>query len=127
MNSFMRDRYGTDDLNFFMMFLGFLLWGINLFLNNFIILLASVFLNIFFCFRIFSKNIPARRKELNFFNKYYHRYKQAISIIHKNLFKKDKNYYAICRNCRQTLRLPKGKGKIEVSCPKCGYKFDKRT
>jgi len=127
MNSFMRDRYGTDDLNFFMMLLGFLLWGINLFLNNFIILLASVFLNIFFCFRIFSKNIPARRKELNFFNKYYHRYKQAISIIHKNLFKKDKNYYAICRNCRQTLRLPKGKGKIEVSCPKCGYKFDKRT
>ena len=97
--SFMRNRYGMDDLNFALMFLYFIIWLFNLFFRNqivsYIILMLIVII---------------------FFN-----------IIKRNLSRKDNHYYAICRNCRQTLRLPKGKGNIEVTCPKCGYHFDKRT
>lgn len=32
-----------------------------------------------------------------------------------------------CPNCKQKLRVPKGKGKIMITCTYCGHKFQKRT
>lgn len=33
----------------------------------------------------------------------------------------------VCSKCHQKVRVPKGKGKIEITCPKCNYKFIKRS
>ena len=35
--------------------------------------------------------------------------------------------YFSCPKCRQSVRVPKGKGKIAISCPKCREKFIKKT
>ena len=32
-----------------------------------------------------------------------------------------------CKQCGVTIRIPKGQGQIEITCPKCGYKFVDRT
>ena len=37
------------------------------------------------------------------------------------------NRYFSCPKCRQMVRVPKGKGKINIRCPKCGEKFMKKT
>ena len=77
-------------------------------------------------FRIFSKNISRRYAENQ-------KYVQLIAPITKkvNFFKRkrqDKTHkYYKCPTCKQVVRVPKGRGKIEISCPKCHTKFVKRT
>ena len=31
------------------------------------------------------------------------------------------------RSCREVVRVPRGKGKIRITCPRCGYAFEKKT
>jgi Zn finger protein HypA/HybF involved in hydrogenase expression len=78
-------------------------------------------------YRMFSKDIEKRRLE---------NYKFAILIspIYGRFHKLSSRFQAArthrhfkCPNCQATLRVPKGKSKIMVTCPKCGNKFEKRT
>ena len=42
-------------------------------------------------------------------------------------FKDKEHCYFRCPSCHQQVRVPKGKGHIEICCPKCGTKFIKNT
>ena len=90
-----------------------------------ICLLNSVILIFIALFRAFSKNKRKRAMEqLKFFN--------LISPIYSRLLKfasKDrKNYiYFKCKNCKQELRIPRGKGKIKVICPHCKHEEIKKS
>lgn len=35
--------------------------------------------------------------------------------------------YFLCPNCKQTVRVPRGRGQITITCPKCKQKFDKKV
>lgn len=69
-------------------------------------------------FRVFSKNLPKRQAEnaryLNWWNRQKQRWQQ----------RKTHRIYA-CPRCKTTLRVPKGKGKISITCRNCGEKFVK--
>jgi LSD1 subclass zinc finger protein len=78
---------------------------------------------VFAIYRIFSKNLEARRREnsiISGLQKSFYSWKirQENSKVHK-FFK--------CPSCRNMLRVPRGKGKIFITCPKCGERFQKRT
>ena len=111
--NFMKDRYGGDILNniIFYFAIGFSI--INLFRRSNILTITSVILIFIALFRAFSKNKRKRAMEqLKFFN--------LISPIYSRLLKfasKDrKNYiYFKCKNCKQELRIPRGKGKIKLT------------
>ena len=71
---------------------------------------------LFWCiFRMYSRNIEARRREnaafVNFFN---------------HLKDKEHRYFR-CPRCHQTVRVPRGRGKINIRCPKCSERFIKTT
>lgn len=78
---------------------------------------------IYAIFRVFSKNIEARRKE----NQDWLRI--TGSIRQKFMFQKEKakqrktHKFVKCSQCKKTLRLPKHKGKINVTCPHCHNNF----
>lgn len=83
----------------------------------------SVALLIFALFRVFSKNIEARRNENNSWLRFTGRIKQNF-IFQKNKWAQRKTHkFVKCSKCKKTLRLPKHKGKINVSCPHCQNQF----
>ena len=52
---------------------------------------------------------------------------QQFFNLQKKRFSDRSHKYYRCPSCKQMVRLPKGKGKIIVTCPSCHQKFEKRT
>ena len=116
---FMMGRYGTDKLNMAILLAGILVCIVNMFLNiplvNLILMLLSYFLMGWAIFRCLSRNTYKRYQE----NRKWLMFLQRL---------KDKQHrYYDCPRCRQQVRVPKGKGKISITCPKCKEKFVKKT
>lgn len=78
-------------------------------------------------FRILSRDISKRREENRKFLIWWYPFKNWFS---RNLDKikdsKDHRYFQ-CPSCKQKVRVPKGKGNIRITCPKCRTQFVKRT
>ncbi len=127
LNKFMAGRYGGDQLSTVLVLLSlFLTLSSRLANIPFLAFIGYIPLGISI-FRIFSKDIPKRRMEnykfAIFMSPVYSWFKKA-----ENRFKDRKTHkYFKCPNCNSSLRLPKGKGKLIVTCPKCKEKFERRT
>lgn len=77
-------------------------------------------------FRIFSTNLPKRRAEnqklLNLIGK------AQQDRINAKARRDDRDHkYFTCKNCGAICRVPAGKGKIEITCPKCGAKIQGKS
>lgn len=124
---FMMDRYGMDQLYKALIFVSITLSFLSIFtdfkfLNN-----ISLALLIFATYRAFSKNKEKRYRENIAFLNWYNPLRNKL-IKTKNRLKDMKTHkFLKCPKCRQTLRVPKGKGKILITCPKCDEKFKTRT
>ena len=121
---FMTGRYGTDKLNMALLIaalaLCFLptvlaLFGAALPMLNLLLALASYGLTGFAIFRCFSRNTYKRYEENRKFLRIWERLKDRQ---HK---------YFDCPRCRQPVRVPRGKGKIAITCPKCKEKFIRKS
>lgn len=127
MQSFLSGRNGFDilsrDLNFFALFLMLL----DSILKTRVIYFIGLLLFIFAIYRVCSRNIAKRYAE----NRKYIALRTPIIQKVKNGWQQFSNrkYYRYykCSSCKQKLRVPKGKGKIKISCPKCGLQFIKKT
>ena len=115
---FMAGRYGTDQLNSVILWSGVILLLVSMFLSgwlSFILwLLAYVCMGLAI-FRSFSRQTYKRYQENRKFLNFFQRIKD-----------REHRYFA-CPKCRQSVRVPKGKGKIAITCPKCREKFVKKT
>ncbi len=123
---FMYGRYGYDQLNWFLL-------GLYLFLYLFsVITTLGIFhtigtVGLFWgVFRILSRNFAKRRAEnarfLKVANPAIRWWKLRLTAFRD----KDHRYFK-CPNCGQQLRVPKGKGKISITCRNCGTRFEKNT
>ena len=133
LTKFMQGRYGVDELSRFTMGVALALIILTMFVNIVNRSVGSVldFLGIaaivYAYFRIFSRNIQQRYAENQ-------KYLQMTSKLRlrfnkeKNLMKQRKTHHIYaCPGCGQKIRIPRGKGKIEIECPKCHTKFVKRS
>lgn len=124
---FMQGRYGSDKLNNFLLIFALILMLLNLFLIKNAYLSTVVWVILMFnIFRTYSRNIYKRRAENDKFLEYTKPIRQRINIIKSNKNDLEHKYY-LCPNCKQTVRVPKGRGKITITCPKCQNKFDRKS
>ncbi len=74
-------------------------------------------------YRIFSRNVAARQKENQQFMRLFSRVRSGVSDA-KYRAENAKTYkFFTCPGCHNKLRVPRGKGKIQITCPKCGQRF----
>ena len=125
--NFMRGRYGIDQFSNFLMGLGCALVFITIFIKSSLLYFLGMASFIYSYVRILSRD-------------YQKRYRQNQKFLEKTagirvFFRKEKSKMGIrkthrifrCPECGQNVKVPKGKGKIAVTCPKCRCEFIKRS
>ena len=123
---FMYGRYGVDQLNTTLLYTTVGLSIISMFVHSLIIYWISYLTMILMMVRALSKNHSKRYAENEKFLNLVHPVRRRIGTIKHTLQDKEHRYYC-CPKCNQTIRVPKGKGKIAITCPKCRKEFIKRT
>ena len=73
-------------------------------------------------YRAFSRNLSKRRAENGKFLRWWGPVKGRIAAAHSRSRDKEHKYFT-CKGCKTICRVPAGKGKIEITCPKCGGKI----
>ncbi len=125
-NRFLYGRYGVDPLGIFLICVGAIVTFIlSLFRVPYYTLISFIPYG-FALFRILSKDIVKRRAENEKFLKLSEPWRKFIKKKLSQFQDKDHRYFN-CPSCHNTLRVPKNRGKIKISCPHCGREFKKRT
>ena len=123
---FMYGRYGYDQLNRFLVIAYLVCYFLTLLTRVGLFSSIGMVGALLALFRMFSRNIPKRREENN---KFLHATAPITRWWKLNRAKaqdKDHRYFK-CPNCGQQLRVPKGKGKLNITCRNCGNSFEKNT
>ena len=116
---FMSGRYGTDRLNMVILCAGLVASLLSMIISvqpfHLIFWALSYGLIIWAICRSLSRNTYKRYQENRKFLQVYDRLKDR------------QNRYFDCPKCHQTVRVPRGKGKISITCPRCRERFIKKT
>ena len=128
---FMQGRYGIDQLSKFLLITGLAVVLLSAFFGDpAVSLLLYIFgwgVVIYCYFRIFSRNVQKRYAENQAYLMKTYKIRNWFQN-QKNIWQQRKVYHIYtCPSCKQKIRIPKGKGKIEVRCPKCGTTFIKKS
>jgi predicted membrane protein len=123
---FMDGRNGNDELNRFLSIIALILLVIAIFTGFHILTSAAIVILIFQWFRMLSRNLDRREEENERFLDFKDNLFRKGERFKRKMGDKDHAYFK-CPNCRRELRVPKGKGRISIHCPKCGTDFIKKT
>lgn len=124
---FMYGRNGSDQLNTALLGAYLAVWVVQAFLGRIfavrvVLETLSVLLAALVLFRTFSRNLPRRRAENAKFLNWWRPLKGRIAAARQRRRDRDHKYFT-CRGCGAVCRVPAGKGKIEITCPRCGGKI----
>ncbi len=124
---FMNGRYGFDQLSQSMLVFSIIIMGIGILtdfrLINYIAYLTLIFIYI----RAFSKDVYKRYEENQKFLKFWNPIRSKwIGFINRIRQSRTHKFYK-CPSCKKQLRVPRGKGKINITCPECKTKFEARS
>ena len=119
LRNFMVGRYGTDRLNMVILSIGLVASLLSVVIHfapvNLVLFLLSYGMMFWAIFRTLSRNT-------------YKRYQENRKFLQLTGRLKDREHrYFDCPKCRQMVRVPRGKGKISITCPRCREKFVKKT
>lgn len=123
----MYGRHGSDEFSFGLIALYFILTLIGTLFSSGLICFLAYIPGFYAIFRVLSKDHTKRTAENAIFLQYFNPVKRKL-MRKSNQWKDRKTYkYYKCKSCGQTIRVPKGKGKIQITCPKCKFDFIKKT
>ncbi len=124
---FMSGRYGADQLSRVLMFIALAFLILSFFpIFRFFYLIAIVIM-VYTYFRMFSRNVQKRYAENQKFLNW--KYKLVVKKDQRRKRWEQRKIYRFfnCPNCKQTVRVPRGKGKICITCPKCRTEFVRKS
>lgn len=123
---FMWGRYGNDRYNQFLMIVSLVLLVLSM-LGPDILYLPALLMMIYVYYRMFSKQTAKRAAE----NQRYWQKEMKVRnwfLKKKKEFAQRKDFHIYkCPQCRQKLRVPRGRGRIAIRCRKCGTEFIKNS
>ena len=123
----MSGRYGVDDFSKALLYATLALCLVSLFTRNRMLNLLLTAGLVFIYYRMFSKNYSRRYQENLWYlrqkDKVMHFFRRQNSLAHQ---RKTHRIYT-CPQCRQKIRIPKGHGKVQITCPQCKTAFIKRS
>ena len=124
---FMAGRYGVDKMNQVLSVCSLILIVFGIFFKESLLYWVGLAVIIYIYFRMLSKDIPRRYAENQAFLQQYYRLTGWFTGK-KQSMERNKGYRIYkCPQCRQKVRVPKGKGKISIHCPKCSNDFIRRS
>ena len=126
LNMFMLGRNGVDFLNKHLFCIAAVIAAVNLLFSGWVGVLPPVMAG-YALFRTLSRNLPMRQAEDMVAREKYDRAKEKISgALHRAKQSRDFRFFS-CPGCSSYLRVPRGKGRIQVTCPRCGHRFDRKS
>src|SRR5690606_3210189 len=127
MRKFMEGRYGADQLALALLVTAVVL-SVAVRLIGIPYLVVIVYIPLGICiFRMLSKNIRRRSMENYKYLMLANRVRAWFGRIRRRIAGSKTHRFFRCPSCRAELRLPKGKGKILITCPKCRHEFMRKT
>lgn len=127
LKKFMTGRYGGDQLNNLLLVIFIFIFILSRFVKYSILPTIALIIVIIFYYRIFSKNIQKRYAENQKFLQFWKPIKKSFHVK-LNRIKNMRHYkYFKCPSCDQKLRVPRGKGRLTITCPKCKHKITRKT
>ena len=127
LRNFMIGRNGPDHLGVAMIFLSLAFSFTHAFTRLMLFMYISYVIVAIIFFRMLSRNIHRRRAENDKFIRLWWPLKTKLNRAWTAAKHKRTHKFFKCPSCRNTLRVPKHKGKLQVTCPKCGERFSRKT
>jgi hypothetical protein len=125
--NYMYGRYGFDQLTRALLIVAFLLSLITTYARIKWLIFLPYLPFICAIYRVLSKNIQARTQENMAYCRVMNNINARLRHLKLSLVGTKTHKYYVCAHCKQTIRVPRGKGKICITCPKCKYEFIRRT
>ena len=125
--NFMIGRYGVDQFSRALIILSLLLSIITTLTGLKGLVIVAYIPIIYVFYRTFSRDIQKRYKENVAYMNYFGNFKHKLNHLKLWLVGTKTHKYYTCSKCKQTIRVPRGKGKIAITCPKCKTEFIRRT
>ena len=127
---FMYGRNGYDQLGRFLIIVALVFMLVSMFVPQALypLFLTVQYAALLYClFRVMSRNIAQRQIE----NAWYLRKERAVFSwfrLQRDRWRQRKDYkFFRCPSCHALLRVPRGRGKLLLTCRKCGNRFERKT
>ena len=127
MMQFMQGRYGADQMGQMLSAVSMVFLIISLFSRNQAWFLLAVIGIVYNYFRMFSKNISKRYAESQKYLTMTAGIRRKLASWKSQLAQRKIYHIYRCPGCKQKIRVPRGRGKIEIRCPKCNTRFVKKS
>ena len=123
----MQGRYGIDELSRFLLYLSVILLLLNMLIRIPLLNTVSLALLVWLYFRIFSRNFAGRQAENRKYLELTAGIRKTVSDKKRRLLQMRTHHIYKCPGCGQKIRVPRGRGRIAVTCPKCRNEFIKKS
>jgi hypothetical protein len=124
---FMMGRYGYDQLTRALIGVSLVISLLGSITRFYVLMYVSYLILAYTIFRILSRNINQRTRENYNYVNFMNSIKGKLRALKLQWSGTKTHKYYKCPKCRQTIRVPRGKGRISITCPKCRTEFIKRT
>lgn len=132
---FMMGRYGVDAFGRFLNAAGMVLIMLSLVLSLFratymvgtVLMFVAWFCMIWTLVRAFSKNHSRRYAENNWYLGKKARFTNWWNARKSRFAQRKTHRFFRCPQCAVTTRVPRGKGKVRITCPRCGHVFVRKS
>jgi hypothetical protein len=127
MELWMVGRYGYDELSYALSGLAVAGMLLSCIPRLRLLYLPALVLWVWVMFRCFSKNIENRQRERAAYLRFTGHITGQFEVMGKAWKERKTHRYYRCKQCHTVLRVPKGKGKLKITCPQCHRETVKKT